>query len=86
MAKSKLLSALDAHKGRDFKLEHQKKLRKAAEKRKLGKRKRAEEDDELELDEADDAAPAEANGGGLGASKKSRSIVSIAVVELSCSY
>jgi rRNA-processing protein EBP2 len=31
--KSKLLSALDAHKGRDFKAERQTKLRKAAEKK-----------------------------------------------------
>ncbi|KAK2744411.1 rRNA-processing protein and EBNA1-binding protein ebp2 [Myotisia sp. PD_48] len=35
--KSKLLSALDAHKGRDFDLERQKKLRKAAEKKKRSK-------------------------------------------------
>lgn len=35
--KSKLLAALDAHKGRDFKLEKQKKLQKQADKRKKSK-------------------------------------------------
>lgn len=35
--KSKLLSALDAHKGRDFYKERQKKLQKAAEKKKRAK-------------------------------------------------
>ena len=35
--KSKLLAALDAHKGRDHKLEKQKKLQKEAEKRKQSK-------------------------------------------------
>jgi rRNA-processing protein EBP2 len=35
--KSKLLAALDAHKGRDYKLEHQKKLAKKARKRKSQK-------------------------------------------------
>ena len=37
MAKSKLLAALDAHKGRTHKLEQQKKLRKLAEKKKKSK-------------------------------------------------
>jgi rRNA-processing protein EBP2 len=36
--KSKLLLALDAHKGRDYQKEHQKKLVKAAEKKKAGKK------------------------------------------------
>lgn len=35
--KSKLLAALDAHKGRDYKLEKQKKLQKQAEKGKMSK-------------------------------------------------
>lgn len=35
--KSKLLAALDAHKGRDFKLEKQKKQQKSAEKKKKSK-------------------------------------------------
>ena len=35
--KSKLLAALDAHKGRDYKLEKQKKLQKQAERRKKTK-------------------------------------------------
>ena len=35
--KSKLLAALDAHKGRDYKLEKQKKLQKQAERRKTSK-------------------------------------------------
>lgn len=37
MAKSKLLTALDAQKGRDYKLEKQKKLQKQAAKRKTSK-------------------------------------------------
>ena len=37
MAKSKLIAALDAHKGRDHKLERQKKLQKEATKRKRSK-------------------------------------------------
>lgn len=35
--KSKLLAALDAHQGRDFKQEHQKKMQKQAERRKKSK-------------------------------------------------
>jgi rRNA-processing protein EBP2 len=47
MAKrSKLLSALDAHQGRDFAKEKQKKLAKAAEKKKAGKQ--STEDVEIE--------------------------------------
>lgn len=37
MAKSKLVAALDAHRGRDYKLEKQKKLQKQAAKRKKSK-------------------------------------------------
>jgi rRNA-processing protein EBP2 len=37
MAKSKLLAAFDAHRGRDYKLEKQKKLQKQAAKRKKSK-------------------------------------------------
>lgn len=44
--KSKLLLALDAHKGRDYDAEKQKKLVKSAEKRK--KAKKAEDDDDAE--------------------------------------
>lgn len=48
MAKrSKLLSALDAHQGRDFAKERQKKLAKAAEKKKASKQSK-EEDIEVE--------------------------------------
>lgn len=43
--KSKLLSALDAHKNRDYELERQKKLQKAAEKKKRAKRVEAGEDE-----------------------------------------
>lgn len=43
--KSKLLSALDAHKGRDFEKERQKKLQKAAEKRKRSKAAEEQEED-----------------------------------------
>ena len=52
--KSKLLSALDAHKGRDFKAEHQTKLRKAADKKKRAKAAEAgvvEEGDKDEVEE-----------------------------------
>ena len=44
--KSKLLAALDAHKGRDFKKEHQKKLQKQAERRKKTKSVEKGSDDE----------------------------------------
>ena len=37
MAKSKLLTALDAHRGRDYKVEKQKKLQKQAAKKKKSK-------------------------------------------------
>ena len=52
--KSKLLGALDAHRGRDFEAEKQKKLRKQGEKRAKSKRAAAEpiEEDDLEEDEA----------------------------------
>lgn len=45
MAKSKLLSALDAYKGRDHEKERQKKLAKAAEKRKAAKKQRNENEE-----------------------------------------
>ncbi len=46
---SKLLSALDNHKGRNYQLEHQKKLQKQAEKRKRAKREaHAGTDEDLE--------------------------------------
>ncbi|EFR04596.1 rRNA processing protein Ebp2p [Nannizzia gypsea CBS 118893] len=48
--KSKLLSALDAHKGRNFDLEHQKKLQKAANKRKEKQLKNTEGEEEEEED------------------------------------
>lgn len=43
--KSKLLSALDAHKGKDFKAERERKLRKVAEKKKRSKSQPADEQD-----------------------------------------
>lgn len=42
--KSKLLAALDAHKGKDYKLEQQKILQKKAEKRKKTKQREQSED------------------------------------------
>ncbi|KAI5298816.1 hypothetical protein KEM55_002893, partial [Ascosphaera atra] len=51
--KSKLLAALDAHKGRDYYQEKQHKLQKAAEKRKQQKHKGEDEedtDDEVKLE------------------------------------
>lgn len=52
--KSKLLAALDAHKGRDYKLEKQKKLQKQAEKR-----------NKLRVAEASEAEDAEEGGSKL---------------------
>jgi rRNA-processing protein EBP2 len=49
--KSKLLAALDAHKGRDFDKERQKKLAKAAEKRKSKKQEVAISNGEEENEE-----------------------------------
>lgn len=46
--KSKLLLALDAHKGRDYEAERQKKLVKAAEKRKAKKAKKEEDGEETD--------------------------------------
>lgn len=46
--KSKLLAALDAHKGKDYKLEKQKILQKKAEKRKKTKQPEQSEDTEEE--------------------------------------
>lgn len=49
--KSKLLAALDAHKGRDYKLEHQKKLQKQAERRKCSTVTKPDvENPDLEID------------------------------------
>ncbi|EZF96484.1 hypothetical protein H113_03368 [Trichophyton rubrum MR1459] len=48
--KSKLLSALDVHKGRNFELEHQKKLQKAANKRKEKQLKKTEDEEEEKED------------------------------------
>lgn len=50
--KSKLLSVLDAHKGRNFELEHQKKLQKAANKRKEKQLKKTGEEEEEEKEDA----------------------------------
>lgn len=57
MAKSKLKSALDRHKGRDYKLEKQRKQEKAAAKRKAKKveEEAGEESDPDVLDTAVDA-------------------------------
>ena len=57
--KSKLLAALDAHKGRNYELERQKALQKKAEKRKKAKVAAQSLDDE-ELDDGD----AQGNGSG----------------------
>lgn len=51
--KSKLLAALDAHKGRNFYLEKQKKLQKAAEKRKKERGENSEEESEAEAEDQD---------------------------------
>jgi rRNA-processing protein EBP2 len=71
MARSKLLTALDAQKGRDHRLEHQKKLRKAAEKRKSAKRQRVDKDgsdeEELDSDHVGVAATSKVNGKQVGA-------------------
>ena len=47
MAKSKLLSALDRHKGRDIKLEKQRKAEKEARKRKRARKEENDEDEEV---------------------------------------
>jgi hypothetical protein len=48
--KSKLLLALDFHKGRNFKLEHQKKHQKAAAKRKIARLEREANGNEFEIE------------------------------------
>ena len=55
--KSKLLSALDAHRGRDYEAEKQKKLRKQGEKRAKNKRATAEQIEEEEDSDEDEALP-----------------------------
>jgi len=45
--KSKLFAALDAHKGRDYEKERQKKLAKAAEKKKKTQKGEGKEDEEV---------------------------------------
>lgn len=50
--KSKLLSALDAHKNRDYGLERQKKMQKSAEKKKRAKNA-GDEDEGDEVEEKD---------------------------------
>ena len=56
--KSKLLSALDAHKGRNYALEHQVKLQKAAAKRKRSRaEKEAEERDEEDVEQSVSSQP-----------------------------
>ena len=62
--KSKLLSALDAHKGRSFKLEKQKKLQRAAEKRKHLKTVEQEEDESTAESDAE-AGQSETGGAAL---------------------
>lgn len=44
--KSKLLAALDAHRGRDIQAERQKKLRKQAEKKRKGKQQHLQEEEQ----------------------------------------
>jgi rRNA-processing protein EBP2 len=55
MAKSKLKSAIERHKGRDIALEKQRKLEKAAHKRKQAKAEQQEEEEEEEEDEVEGA-------------------------------
>ena len=50
--KSKLLAALDAHKGRDFNKEHHKKMRKQAERRKKKTKPGVDEVSEIESEAA----------------------------------
>lgn len=45
--KSKLFAALDAHKGKDYEKERQKKLAKAAEKKKKARKGESKEDEEV---------------------------------------
>lgn len=45
--KSKLFAALDAHKGRDYEKERQKKLAKAAEKKKKAQKGESKQDEEV---------------------------------------
>lgn len=61
--KGKLLSALDAHKGRDFKLEHQKKLQKNAEKRKRSKLDESGAEEEDNSGSEEEAVQKDTNGG-----------------------
>ncbi len=56
--KSKLLVALDAHKGRDYAAEKEKKQRKEAEKKKRLKDKNVEDEKENNEELSDDAEPA----------------------------
>ena len=55
--KSKLLAALDAHKGRDYAAEKEKKQRKEAEKKKRLKDKKVNGEENNTVVEADGAAP-----------------------------
>jgi hypothetical protein len=86
MARSKLLSALDAHKGRNYKLELDKKLRKAAEKRKSAKRQKLDEEeaevvDVLTSDRARVVVPSETADVESGVSKK-ESVVRVILIAL----
>ncbi|ODH53144.1 hypothetical protein GX48_00680 [Paracoccidioides brasiliensis] len=65
--KSKLLLALDAHKGRNYELERQKKLQKAAEKRKrtkVGNAQDTNNDSEKEVNQHNDPTLPQQNGAG----------------------
>ena len=66
MAKSKLIAALDAHRGRDYKLEKQKKLQKQAAKRKKSKapQSNSEEKENVKADTNGSLAMSEAESDG----------------------
>ena len=66
MAKSKLIAALDAHRGRDYKLEKQKKLQKQAAKRKKPKapESSSEEKENVKADTSGSLAMPEAESDG----------------------
>ncbi|KAK2855720.1 hypothetical protein FQN49_004907 [Arthroderma sp. PD_2] len=68
--KSKLLTALDAHKGRNYDLEHQKKLQKAASKRKQLKKADGEGDEEDAEELKEDAT--QLNGKGKSNNEKAK--------------
>jgi hypothetical protein len=73
--KSKLLAALDAHKARDPKAEHQKKLEKKARKRAEAKKNTGIEEVEAEKEDVSDALNTE--HGGISASTSVEATVKV---------